>query len=80
MIHTWSVDRIKADIQRIRFACTDPRMDGFVTWGCKQDLYRIKFYLEEQLKECPTYSVEAEWLEQQRKEQVWNALTDQKPN
>lgn len=76
MIKNWSVEQIKADLQRIRFVCTDPRMDGFVTWGCKQDLYRIKFYLEEQLKQCPTYSVEAEWLEDQRKEQVWKALNE----
>jgi hypothetical protein len=51
-------------------------MDGFVTWGCKQDLYRVKFALEDMLKKCPTYHGEEEWLEERDKELVWRALND----
>lgn len=76
MIYTWSVDKIKADLQRIQFACTDPKMDGFVTWGCKQDLYRVKFYLDELLKSCPTYSIEQEWLDEIEKKKVWKTLNE----
>ena len=55
-------------------------MDGYTTWACKQDLYRVQFALERMLKNCPTYSPEDEWLEEQQlerdKEQVWRALND----
>lgn len=55
-------------------------MDGFVTWGCKQDLYRVQFALEDMLKKCPTYHGEDLWLEEQQierdKQQVWKALND----
>ena len=41
MIVDWSVASIKDEIDRIKFAESDPRMDGFVTWTCKKDLYEI---------------------------------------
>jgi len=79
MIIDWNVNKIISDLQRCYFATTDPRMDGFVTWGCKQDLYRVKFALDEMLKKCPAYAGETEWLEEQRiereKQQVWNAIS-----
>ena len=76
MIITWNADKIISDLQRCYFACTDPRMDGFVTWGCKQDLYRVKFALDEMLKKCPNYSVEQEWLDGLEKEKMWKTLQD----
>ena len=53
-------------------------MDGFTTWGCKQDLYRVKFALDEMLAKCPTYAPEAEFLEEHNKQLVWKALNDKK--
>ena len=32
MIKNWNADQIIGQLQRIYFATTDPRMDGFVTW------------------------------------------------
>ena len=80
MIKDWNAEDIISRLQRIYFATTDPKMDGFVTLGCKQDLYRVKFALEEMLKKCPDYHGEQEWLEQQQLErdqkQMWKALND----
>jgi hypothetical protein len=70
----WNTDRIISDLQRIYFATTDPRMDGFTTWGCKQDLYRVKFALDEMLQQCPTYAPEAEFLEEHQKQIMWKEL------
>ena len=39
MIKDWSVNDIKNEISKISWAESDSRMDGFVTWGCKQELY-----------------------------------------
>jgi len=54
---------------------TDPRMDGFVTWGCKQDLYNIKFILDEIIKNAPTYVGEQEWLDERAKEKTWKIIS-----
>ena len=80
MIRNWNAGEIISELQKIYFATTDPRMDGYTTWACKQDLYRVQFALERMLKNCPTYSLEDEWLEEQRlereKQQVWRTLND----
>jgi hypothetical protein len=76
MIKNWNLTEIENQLQRIYYACSDPRMDGFVTWGCKQDLYRVKFLVDELLKKCPNYSVEAKWLEELEKQKVWKTLND----
>jgi hypothetical protein len=82
LIRNWNAGEIISELQKIYFATTDPRMDGYTTWACKQDLYRVQFALERMLKNCPIYSLEDEWLEEQRlereKEQIWRTLNDKK--
>lgn len=78
MIIDWSIKEIQNQIFRILWAANDPRQDGFTTWRCKQDLYQVKFMVDQALAKCSTYAGETEWLEQQRKEQekqqIWHAL------
>jgi hypothetical protein len=74
-----SYDIIEA-INQIRAAareCTDPRTDGFVTWGIKQDLYQLKWILEEAMRNCPTYSMEADWLKEQEQKKILRLLKDE---
>jgi hypothetical protein len=75
MIKRWSVEEITNQLRSCGHAMNDPYMDGFVTWGCKQDLYRIKFILDEILESGPTYSVESEWLEERAKEKTWKIIS-----
>jgi hypothetical protein len=77
MIKNWSADQVISELQKIYFATTDPRMDGFITWGYKQDLYRVQFALEDMMKRCPKYHGEQEWLDERQKELVWKALNEQ---
>lgn len=74
MIRNWNVTEVENQLQRIYYACTDPRMDGFVTWGYKQDLYRIKFLLDELMEKCPKYAGEEEWLREQEAEKIVQIL------
>jgi hypothetical protein len=80
VIIDWNVDSIVSELEKCYWATTDPKMDGFSTWRCKQDLYRVQFALERMIKNCPTYSPEDQWLEEQRlerdKAQVWRTLND----
>jgi len=67
LIRNWNAGEIISELQKIYFATTDPRMDG---------------YTKRMLKNCPTYAPEDEWLEEQRlereKEQIWRTLNDRK--
>ena len=76
MIKDWSVPKILTEISKIKWAATDPRMDGYVTWGCKQDLYQILWHVESCLRQCSTYAGEEEYLQKHSKEEVWRILND----
>ena len=72
---TWSVEQIVNQLHACGYAMNDPNMDGFTTWGCKQDLYRVKFILDEILENAPTYAPEVEWLADQEKEKTWKIIS-----
>jgi len=78
MKQDWSVDNIVQQLRRCNAAVTDSHLTGFVQWPCKQDLYQVKFILDEMLRTAPTFSGEEEWLREQQKKQVWNVLNQRK--
>jgi hypothetical protein len=49
-------------------------MTGWNNWPAKQDLYRVKFAVDEMLKNTAKFSPEDEWLEDQEKQRMWKAL------
>jgi len=53
-------------------------MDGFTSWGCKQDLYEILWYVEEALKECGTYSNEDDYIKEHQTDEMWDILKGKK--
>ncbi len=74
MIIDWSVEKITHELRKCNRAMHDKYATGFETWGCKQDLYRVKFMLDEMLDEASTYAGEQEWLDEMEKEKVWRTL------
>ena len=80
MIIDWNVNSIVSELQKCYWATTDPKMDGFSTWRCKQDLYRVKFAVDEMLRDTGTFAGESEWLDEQQKEKMWKALNDTTSN
>jgi len=74
MIKRWDVNKIKTDLWQIRVACTDPYMDGFTTWACKQDLIVLKYFIDELLDECPEYSIEQEFIDELEAQKTFNLL------
>lgn len=69
-----NLDKAKNEIQKAMLEIGSTHNDGFVTWGYKQQLWQLKFYLDEQLKRCPTYAGEEEWIAEQRTEQAMEKL------
>lgn len=76
MIIDWNVDRVIGECQKMYRGANDPYMTGWVNWPCKQDLYRVKFAVDEMLKKTANFAGEEEWLEEHNKEEVWKALNE----
>lgn len=62
------------DIQKLGYNCTDPRMDGYYQWGQKQKLYQILWEAQRQLKKCPTFYGEEDWLKEHNETVMLNKL------
>lgn len=77
-IKRWDSARIIQDLSACHAQAASSYNDGFTAWACKQDLYRVKFELDQMLKNSPSFAGEQEWLEEQQREQdkrqSWRAL------
>lgn len=62
------------DIHELYMKATDNYMDGFTLWRYKQDLWLLKFYVDECLDKCSTFTGEDEWLEEIEKKKMWSML------
>jgi hypothetical protein len=71
---SYSITKAAQEINSAVYDATDSRMDGFVCWGAKQDLYRLKWLIEDAIKRCPHFSVEEEWLKEQEQKQLLDLL------
>jgi hypothetical protein len=52
-------------------------MDGFVTWSCKQDLYEILWFVEDELAKCSNYTDEDEYIKKREQHIILKALGKQ---
>jgi len=76
----YKINHNPADIiSRIRalgYECSNIRTDSWVAWGMKQDLYRIKWIVDELLSNAPDFSLEPDWLKEQEQEKIVRYLKD----
>ena len=66
MIIDWSIKKVKTQIDKIVIAATDPKMDGWSTWGAKKDLYKILWYAEDSLKKLSKYTDEEKFVKKRK--------------
>lgn len=66
-------------INSIKHDASDMRIDSYVQWGAKQDLYRLKWILDNALKECPHFSIEDEWLRDEEQKRLIKILSNDHP-
>ena len=52
------------------------RNDGFVQWEIKKDLYKLKFLVDEILKQSPEFVGESEFLQEHAKKKMWKSLNE----
>lgn len=74
---TWDADRIIRELGACTSQVRSPYNDGFVSWGCKQDLYRVKYALDEMLRNTPTFAGEREWLQEIEAKRTWEILKNE---
>jgi hypothetical protein len=68
---SWSVDEISRQIHALSREMNSPYNEGFTAFGCKQDLYQIKWLLDSVFKDSPNFgSIEQEWLTEQEKSRI----------
>lgn len=70
----WDIPDIIRQINTMTRECRSPYTDGFNGWSIKQDLYEIKFILDECIRGCPEFSPEKEWLENKEKQRIIKLL------
>jgi hypothetical protein len=74
MSKDWNVDQVIGACQRMYHGANDPSLTGWVNWPCKQDLYRIKFAVDEMLEKTGNFYGEEEWLHEQEQEKILKIL------
>lgn len=75
--HSYDITNLYQQIRSASSECSNPRNDGFISWGVKQDLYRIKWLLDDCLKSCPDFGdLESEWIREQEKKKVIKILSN----
>lgn len=75
--YSYNVTVAAREINAAAYDANDSGATGFVQWGAKQDLYRLKWILDDAIRRCPTFSPEEEWLREQEKERVIRILKDE---
>ena len=76
MIIDWNVNHVIGECQKMYRGANDPYETGWNNWPCKQDLYRVKFAVEEMLKKTSKFLGEEEWLAELEKEKMWRTLNE----
>ena len=69
-----NVAEILSQVRMTAYECSDMRTDSWIAWGLKQDLYQIKWALEDALRRCPSFSPEEEWLREQEQKRLIEIL------
>ena len=73
--YSYNITNAAREINAAAYDASTSMNDGFIAWGAKQDLYRLKWILEDALKRCPTFgSIEEDWLREQEKKTVIKIL------
>jgi hypothetical protein len=76
--YSYDITKATREINAAAYDACDKLSDGFICWGAKQDLYRLKWVLEDALKRCPDFgSIEEQWLYEQEQKKIIRILKDE---
>ena len=74
---SYDITKAAKEINAAAYDSCNKYNDGFICWGAKQDLYRLKWILEDALKRCPDFgSLESDWLREQEQKKIIKILSN----
>jgi|TARA_B110000444_G_scaffold67847_1_gene63822 hypothetical protein len=68
------MDDIMSKIRKMSIELNSPYNDGYMSWGIKQDLYILKFFLDKIIADSPEFVGEEEWLKEKEQEKMMEIL------
>lgn len=78
MIKNYNLSEVLTQCEKMWYGANDQYVTGWNNWPCKQDLYRVKFAVDEMLRTTANFADESQWvareLQEQEKKRVWQAL------
>lgn len=74
--YSYDVAKAAREINAAAYDSCDMKLDGYTQWGAKQDLYRLKWLVEDALRRCPSFSLEEEWLREQEQKKIIKILSN----
>lgn len=75
--YSYDITKAAREINACVYDVNSSLNDGFIAWGAKQDLYRLKWILEDALKRCNKFGPEEDWVKEQEKERLIRLLKDE---
>lgn len=73
----WDINEILNHLNGMIREVKSPYNDGFTSWGVKQDLYQIKFLIDDAIKDCPHFGdLEIDYLKLQEQKRIIKILKD----
>ncbi len=70
----WDINSIRHQLWLMSYECGSRYNDGFTQWAIKQDLYELKWLVDDLIKDAPHFSMEDEWLKEKEQEQIVEIL------
>ena len=73
----WDLPDIYSQVRAMSTEINSHYNDGFTAFYTKQELYQIKWFIDDTLKNCVSFSNEAEWLKEENKKRIVKILKDE---
>lgn len=71
----WDVGDIASQINSLVIEINSSYNDGYTAWYSKQDLWRIKWLVDDAIKRSTNFGQdEEEWLKEQDQKKMWRTL------
>lgn len=75
--YSYDITKAAREINAAAYDASSSRNDGYICWGAKQDLYRLKWILEDALHRCPDFgTIESDWLKDQEQKKIIKILSN----
>lgn len=74
----WSMQDMKQFIRRIVEETNSKRNNEHAQWLCKQDLYKLKWEIEQALADCHRYEGEEEFIKSYERKQFLKKIENSK--